>query len=113
MARALHWIRRVIYCCLCLSGVVYGLRSQTRVRAVCLVPDHRRDLGADIRLAACGLVNAVPELAIATLNCAWDLFAAAEVNFASGKAFKREAKSALGAIYAIVGRAGSWHNHLA
>jgi len=35
------------------------------------------------------------------------------VNFASGKALQKEAKSALGAIYAIVGSAGSWHNHLA
>ena len=46
-------------------------------------------------------------------SCARGLFAAAEVNFASGKAFRKEAKSALGAIYAIVGSAGSWHNHLA
>jgi hypothetical protein len=47
------------------------------------------------------------------LKCPPGLFAASEVNFASGKAFKREAKSALGAIYAIVGSAGSWHNQLA
>jgi hypothetical protein len=47
------------------------------------------------------------ELAIATLVCRRGFFAAAELNFASGKVFKREAKSALGAIYAIVASASS------
>jgi hypothetical protein len=55
----------------------------------------------------------VQELAIARFLRPRGLFTAAEVNFASGKAFKREAKSALGAIYAIVESAGCWHNHLA
>src|SRR6266852_2388186 len=55
MARSRQWIRGVIYCCLCFSGVVYGLRSQTRVRAVCCVSHHRRDLSAGVRLAACGI----------------------------------------------------------
>ncbi len=35
---------------------------------------------------------------MATSLCPRGLFTAAEVNFASGTAFKREAKSALGAI---------------
>jgi hypothetical protein len=35
---------------------------------------------------------------MATLLCPRGLFAVADVNFASGKAFKKEAKSALGAI---------------